>query len=40
MAKEVKMTSSFCYNHQDFREVMENVGQGKRRVPISGPGSS
>ena len=29
MAKEVKMTSSFCYNHQDFREVMENVGHGE-----------
>ena len=30
MAKEVKMTSSFCYNDQDFREVMENVGQGEQ----------
>ena len=30
MAKEIKMTSSFCYNDQDFREVMENVGQGEQ----------
>jgi hypothetical protein len=29
MVKEVKMTSSFCYNDQDFREVMENVAKGK-----------
>ena len=29
MAKEVKMTSSFCYNEEDFKEVMANIGKGK-----------
>jgi hypothetical protein len=33
--KEMRLVSSFCYNEQDFKEVMVNIGQGKRsdRLP-------